>query len=53
MTSKPFSEQELEEILEMAQEGENKLRQMSDYATIMAEKWRRKTNAHPSPLTKP
>ncbi len=38
-----LNESELREILKTAQEGENKLKQMSDYATILAEKWRIKT----------
>lgn len=38
-----LNESELREILKTAQEGERKLKEMSDCATIMAEKWRGKT----------
>jgi hypothetical protein len=43
MNIKPLNELELTEILKIAQDGETKLKQMSDHATIMAEKWRIKT----------
>jgi hypothetical protein len=36
---------ELTEILEMAQEGEAKLKAMSDNGTTISEKWRVRTNA--------
>jgi hypothetical protein len=39
----PLTETELAEILQIAQNGEIKLKEMSDYATVMAEKWRVKT----------
>jgi hypothetical protein len=39
-----LNETELAEILQIAQDGETKLKEMSDYATIMAEKWRVKTH---------
>lgn len=35
---------ELTEILKMAQDGEVKLKDMSDHATTFSEKWRVKTN---------
>jgi hypothetical protein len=38
-----LNESELREILQTAQEGENKLKEMSDRATMIAEKWRVKT----------
>ncbi len=38
-----LNESELMEILQIAQEGESKLKEMSDRATMMAEKWRVKT----------
>jgi hypothetical protein len=44
------NETELAEILQIAQEGEKKLREMSDRATIIAEKWRIKTQA-PAPMS--
>jgi hypothetical protein len=40
-----MNEVELTEILKMAQDGEAKLKDMSDHATTMSEKWRVKTNA--------
>lgn len=43
MNIKSLSETELTEILKIAQDGETKLKEMSDYATIIAEKWRVKT----------
>ena len=39
-----LNESELMEILQIAQEGESKLKEMSDRATMMAEKWRVKTH---------
>jgi hypothetical protein len=39
-----MNEIELTEILEIAQNGEAMLRDMSDHATTIAEKWRVKTN---------
>lgn len=44
MNIDPMNETELAEILKIAQEGEIKLKEMSDYATRMAEKW--KVKAH-------
>ena len=44
MNINPLNETELAEILQMAQDGETKLKEMSDYATVMAEKWRVKTH---------
>jgi hypothetical protein len=44
MNVNPLNETELTEILKIAQDEETKLRDMSDYATIMAEKWRIKTD---------
>ncbi|MGK7873679.1 MAG: hypothetical protein AB4426_10330 [Xenococcaceae cyanobacterium] len=44
MNINPLNETELTEILKIAQHGETKLKEMSDYATIMAEKWRVKTH---------
>ena len=38
-----LNESELKEILTIAQEGERKLKEMSDRATILSEKWRIKT----------
>ena len=35
-----LSESKLKEILAIAQEGESKLKEMSDRATILSEKWR-------------
>jgi hypothetical protein len=43
MNINPLNETELAEILQIAQDGETKLKEMSDHATIMAEKWRVKT----------
>jgi hypothetical protein len=45
MSTNQLNEVELAEILQIAQEGEQKLREMSDRATILAEKWRIKTQA--------
>ncbi|WP_310482209.1 hypothetical protein [Chamaesiphon sp. VAR_48_metabat_403] len=45
MSTQPLNETELAEILQIAQDGEKKLREMSDRATIIAEKWRIKTQA--------
>ena len=39
-----LNESELKEILAIAQEGESKLKEMSDRATILSEKWRLKTS---------
>ncbi|MEM7593708.1 MAG: hypothetical protein AAF383_19720 [Cyanobacteria bacterium P01_A01_bin.83] len=39
-----LNESELKEILAIAQEGESKLKEMSDRATILSEKWRIKTS---------
>ena len=39
-----LNESELKEILRTAKEGESKLKEMSDRATMMAEKWRVKTS---------
>jgi hypothetical protein len=50
MNTNPLNETELAEILQIAQEGEQKLREMSDRATIIAEKWRIKTQT-PEPTT--
>lgn len=44
MNINPLNETELTEILKIAQDGEIKLKEMSDYATLMAEKWRVKTH---------
>jgi hypothetical protein len=45
MSTEPLNETELAEILQIAQEGEQKLREMSDRSTILAEKWRIKTQS--------
>jgi hypothetical protein len=51
MSTNPLNEAELAEILQIAQEGEKKLREMSDRATIIAEKWRIKTQSlEPTPV---
>ena len=39
-----LNELELKEIFKTALEGESKLKEMSDRATIIAEKWRIKTS---------
>ncbi len=39
-----LNESELKEILVIAQERESKLKEMSDRATILSEKWRVKTS---------
>jgi hypothetical protein len=44
MNTNSLSETELTEILKMAQEGETQLKEMSDFATLMAEKWKAKTH---------
>jgi len=44
MSINPLSETELTEILQIAQDGEIKLKEMSDRATVIAEKWRVKTH---------
>ena len=46
MKQDTLNELELAEILKIAREGESKIKQMSDRATIMAEKWRVKTSKH-------
>ena len=43
MKADRLNESELKEILTVAQEGESKLKEMSDRATILSEKWRIKT----------
>jgi lysyl-tRNA synthetase class II len=45
MSTNPLNEAELAEILQIAQAGEQKLREMSDRSTIIAEKWRLKTQS--------
>jgi hypothetical protein len=40
MNITPSNETELAEVFQIAQDGEQKLREMSDRATIIAEKWR-------------
>jgi hypothetical protein len=52
MSTEPSNETELAEILQIAQEGEQKLREMSDRATIIAEKWRIKTQSPEQPPVK-
>lgn len=52
MNTEPSNETDLAEILQIAQEGEKKLRDMSDRATIIAEKWRIKTQATEQPIVK-
>ena len=52
MSTKPLNETELAEVLQIAQDGEKKLREMSDRATIMAEKWRIKTQASDQMIAK-
>jgi hypothetical protein len=52
MNTNPLNEIELAEILQIAQEGEKKLREMSDRAIIIAEKWRIKTQAPEQPIVK-
>jgi hypothetical protein len=44
MSINPLSDTELAEILKLAQEGEIQLKEMSDSATKMAEKWRIKNH---------
>lgn len=44
MSINPLNETELTEILQIAQDGEIKLKEMSDRATVIAEKWRAKTH---------
>ena len=39
-----LNESELKEILAIAQEGESKLKEMSDRATVLSKKWRIKTS---------
>lgn len=43
MNTDRLNESELVEILQLAQQGETKLKETSDRATMMAEKWRVKT----------
>jgi hypothetical protein len=51
MSTNPLNEAELAEILQIAQAGEQKLREMSDQATIISEKWRIKTQSlEPTPV---
>jgi hypothetical protein len=51
VNTNPLNETELAEILQIAQEGEKTLREMSDRATIIAEKWRIKTQSpEPTPV---
>ena len=45
MNIDPLKERELTEILQIAQDGEIKLKEMSDSATVIAEKWRLKTHS--------
>ena len=52
MSTKPLNETELAEVLQIAQDGEKKLREMSDRATIMAEKWIIKTQASDQTISK-
>ena len=52
MSTKPLNETELAEVLQIAQDGEKKLREMSDRATIIAEKWRIKTQASDQTIAK-
>jgi hypothetical protein len=52
MSTNQSNELELAEILQTAQEGEQKLREMRDRATIIAEKWRVKTQATEQPIVK-
>jgi hypothetical protein len=52
MSTEPLNETELAEILQIAQEGEQKLREMSDRSTIIAEKWRIKTQSPEQMLVK-
>lgn len=44
MNTNPLNETELTEILKIARDGETQLKEMSDFATMMAEKWRVKTH---------
>ena len=53
MNTDPLNQAELAEILQMAQDGEQKLREMSDRATIIAEKWRIKTQTPEQQIVKP
>jgi hypothetical protein len=47
-----LNESELKKILHIAQEGESKIKEMSDRATMMAEKWRVKTSQQPKDTSK-
>jgi hypothetical protein len=40
MNTNPLTEAELAEILKLTQDGETQIKDMSDFATKMAEKWR-------------
>ena len=53
MSTKPLNETELAEVMQIAQDGEKKLREMSDRSTIIAEKWRIKTQAPEQAISKP
>jgi len=44
MNAIPLNEAELIEVLQIAQDGETKLKVMSDHATSLAEKWKVKAN---------
>jgi hypothetical protein len=50
MNTNSLNETELIEVLQIAQDGESKLKEMSDYATIIAEKWRVKAHSPKSDL---
>jgi hypothetical protein len=52
MNTDSLEQAELAEILQLAQEGEQKLREMSDRATIIAEKWRIKTQDLEQPIVR-
>jgi hypothetical protein len=45
MSIEQSNQTELAEIIQIAQEGEQEIREMSDRVTIIAEKWRVKTHA--------
>jgi hypothetical protein len=54
MNTNSLNETELTEVLQIAQDGESKLKEMSDYATIIAEKWRIKAhNQKTDPVRSP
>jgi hypothetical protein len=48
MNTNSLNETELIEILQIAQDGESNLKEMSDYAAIIAEKWRVKSHIQKS-----